>query len=1004
MEKGYRVVEVSDLRFDFMGLRRHLPEGYSFALDTAPGSAKLYFPLDDQDNRLYFIHLPFQKIENVSACAALEPWIKTFKRERAYIHRAVRFFPEQKNLGLAMLNTERAYFELRKVIYEDQKPEETEKSYALLLSVLRKTQYERLAKLKKEPTDELGIEEFKYVLSGLRLKIFEAGLKNYLSAQSSLTHFFSERWANCSGQTKLLVALYHDLGLTPPKGWRFGAEEFNDHIRPVLYNESSGELIDLVYNKVARYKKSNPIFTPTGILRAMLDGIRSHQPGLFFSGEYTGSKNSEVYYNVEDPPQDLFKNFLGAIGLGGSPEPQKAEVYANYPGDFPREALPESGLTTENFAPPGFENPKTDDLSASMTEGYSQEKERTPVGDRAGDETRAGGVPKKGDGFTTSQSFRVNPEDLKYLNAQDQAAYRRILKDMRMTDEDLERFSTRQFMPTGQCKDYVDDELMPVIKVTLAQPQAGGPTKYSLTTFGSLYNLTVYDQNDYDFLVRAGQKRRYEWVRDQMALEVQTYIDVHYRAMVDFLRSSKPLEHWKSHSRQLLEALQFVSILENRNQGFPWAKCGIVPMLVYANPGFNPTQFELARALPAVDNYFSENHRTVLAEIGKWDRRAISDLFRFFSAVRENLGYGFFAVTPDYVLPNVLLTLLDRMLFDPDFLYTAKLDEEEKQMLKEFSPPVNKKTGPDIHLPQLPEGVHVDCPEEGGTQALGFLMVECKPKAAYVPGSPVFREVREVDPAVLVGLMKALPDEILKPSRALMIFNAWRRAHDELLKGPARQEAETVVIRKFTLDAMLEKSMVDVAHEDACLACSKDLRPLPEGLGTFWSYLDGLLAPNMPSVLSSLARGKRLTWDSSVIQDAVRRAELRDRPEWLEDSELLNSAYDFYGATRPADKRIRLELISVLDKKPNMTWEAYVAKLPGYPDPADWIDTMEMALSQEMISAEPSYAGDGRFGTPSLLAIVKEGSYILPMTLQRFGAGVAWIPLAVTEWEPAPKR
>jgi hypothetical protein len=95
---------------------------------------------------------------------------------------------------------------------------------------------------------------------GLDLKSMEAvqvvrsaaseTLRNYCSDRAKLSDFYSMGCGNCEAETKLVLALMNDAGVSPPEGSQFGIQLYDDHIQPVVYTSASHEAQGLVAKSV----------------------------------------------------------------------------------------------------------------------------------------------------------------------------------------------------------------------------------------------------------------------------------------------------------------------------------------------------------------------------------------------------------------------------------------------------------------------------------------------------------------------------------------------------------------------------------------------------------------------------------------------------------------------------------------------------------------------------------------------------------------------------------
>lgn len=82
---------------------------------------------------------------------------------------------------------------------------------------------------------------------------------------------------NCEASTKLVVAVFSELGITEADGWTLGVQKYDDHIQPVLYHAEDG----LVWNLMAGSLSAEidaPIYRPEFLLDGFVRGRGMKSP------------------------------------------------------------------------------------------------------------------------------------------------------------------------------------------------------------------------------------------------------------------------------------------------------------------------------------------------------------------------------------------------------------------------------------------------------------------------------------------------------------------------------------------------------------------------------------------------------------------------------------------------------------------------------------------------------------------------------------------------------
>ena len=186
-----------------------------------------------------------------------------------------------RTIGEAILDLERSYL--------------VNKGWARFEKTNAKAAYLKLLAQAREFDPENYPDFFSYWLQ-IRKLVYgkdQAGIK-YCDEKASMTLALTDHCVNCVGETYLLTALFLDLGLTPPAGYRLGTQLFIDHIRPVLYNLQKGRTYDMVGGGVGPFRSA--IMKPGVLASELWLGDKS----LRAADEFDAVKAVKVDYVYRD--------------------------------------------------------------------------------------------------------------------------------------------------------------------------------------------------------------------------------------------------------------------------------------------------------------------------------------------------------------------------------------------------------------------------------------------------------------------------------------------------------------------------------------------------------------------------------------------------------------------------------------------------------------------------------------------------------------------------------
>ncbi|HUP56107.1 MAG TPA: hypothetical protein VM598_01555 [Bdellovibrionota bacterium] len=104
------------------------------------------------------------------------------------------------------------------------------------------------------------------------------GLRNYGGQQGRMIDFTLNGKGNCDAETAVVLSLLNDAGLKFPPGVQLGAQNFSDHVQPVLYDSKSGEVFDLIRGLPKAQGVRGEIYHPITLMHATLKYWRISTP------------------------------------------------------------------------------------------------------------------------------------------------------------------------------------------------------------------------------------------------------------------------------------------------------------------------------------------------------------------------------------------------------------------------------------------------------------------------------------------------------------------------------------------------------------------------------------------------------------------------------------------------------------------------------------------------------------------------------------------------------
>jgi hypothetical protein len=220
-------------------------------------------------------------------CESLKEIIKKWKVAREKVVNLYAYYYDDKleyTFGESLIDLELSYLE--NTGNEDQYKRE-----------LIHNRYQKiLSKTKELIPQSTSKETFFYKWERVSKNAFTDAHENidYCRNKTLLVEALSESCTNCVGQTSLILSLFIDANIKVPQGWELSVQLFKDHIRPVLYNQTSGKVFDLVY---ASMDTKRAVIAPW---KSLIISLLSGYDFLIARSEFDVLKNEKINYLHKD--------------------------------------------------------------------------------------------------------------------------------------------------------------------------------------------------------------------------------------------------------------------------------------------------------------------------------------------------------------------------------------------------------------------------------------------------------------------------------------------------------------------------------------------------------------------------------------------------------------------------------------------------------------------------------------------------------------------------------
>lgn len=140
---------------------------------------------------------------------------------------------------------------------------------------------------------------------------------------------------NCVASTKLVVAVFSELGITEADGWTLGVQKYLDHIQPVFYHAADGLIWNLMAGSLSA-EIDAPIYRPEFLLDGFVRGRGMESP---LSAEALRLAVPNVPPGTGDPTTSSTNSnldFAPGTGVGvyrDGPAPSATTLQSPYEGD-----------------------------------------------------------------------------------------------------------------------------------------------------------------------------------------------------------------------------------------------------------------------------------------------------------------------------------------------------------------------------------------------------------------------------------------------------------------------------------------------------------------------------------------------------------------------------------------------------------------------------------------------------------------------------------------------
>jgi hypothetical protein len=194
---------------------------------------------------------------------------------------------------------------------------------------------ELLEKVRLLSRPSIGFRDW---LEKFRRLVIDEKINQYCRDRANLSDFFDAKTpcANCVSQTLLIVSLIRDSKFPLLAPWRLAVRAYPDHIAPVLYDTSDKRILDLVYGKITQ-DKSATIYKPEYLVLSLLRGIQDRNSALTknFAGVLT-DEFAKLNLILQKPESGILPSLPSIENLVTDLSSQGKRLYKFLPSSGPR--------------------------------------------------------------------------------------------------------------------------------------------------------------------------------------------------------------------------------------------------------------------------------------------------------------------------------------------------------------------------------------------------------------------------------------------------------------------------------------------------------------------------------------------------------------------------------------------------------------------------------------------------------------------------------------------
>lgn len=663
---------------------------------------------------------------------------------------------------------------------------------------------------------------------------------NYCKSSNSQTSTYLYRCTACQGQTLVVLAFLKDLKFEIPASYELGVQFFKNHVRPVLWDKSKKHLMDLVYGGEWEDSLSEAVYQPTVLLEALLSGPDSGltsaeikslprpNPGCYLI-ESPDPSIKYAYLKCQHWSRSLFSvakaqpafqrnaQFIGLIDESG----YRFKTHIKFPqgGDLESGKVARNDFkSTSRHVVARSDDPDDDDISRlgnqnEMFRLFSQlyrhrdafegetKNQLNELGQLVVDWGRSGSKPSIGHGAEVRKLLVSQP--LNYSIAENLPAPSRY----EVKDEFFPKLkSVAKQMTLGEYIAIVGqdreasgfDKRYPFVPVIEFSELPNVPARAAYEAKWKSLNLAER-LNIFETLTYQRWEQLFSTAEYQTLYKFLTMPPEQANFSVDEIQAMNDLLQEMADAYGKLVALQTrfkyaVHLRGSLFKGTGQAASNFIDAHIRDFERLTVYHANLLaehhRAYLDAASTWSENHVTALQNfyglLGVLNKRLINELSEEDAATlwpewgnqfRRNTAIAFY---PEY-------PLLDKMLHDPDYTYTAKKNDADLQQLAKLGEyTVLNKWSPSVDI-QLPQVAPKDaCRNQvSGLITFGGMTVECSPSS--VNGNEnkiVLRQLKTLPAQLLMSIYEDQPEEyLLYPPTQLLMALSWSDELDDVGNG-----------------------------------------------------------------------------------------------------------------------------------------------------------------------------------------------------------------------------